>query len=37
MPKPATTWPSLAALATRVKARPSWTALYAAEELTEWA
>lgn len=37
MPKPATTWPSLAALASRIKARPSWTALYAAEELTEWA
>ena len=37
MPKPATTWPSLATLAARIKARPSWTALYAAEELTEWA
>jgi glutathione S-transferase len=37
MPKPATTWPSLAALAARIKARPSWKALYAAEELTEWA
>ena len=37
MPKPATAWPALAALATRVKARPSWTRLYDIEELTEWA
>ena len=37
MPKPATAWPHLAALARRVKARPSWTRMYDAEGLTEWA
>jgi glutathione S-transferase len=37
MPRPATTWPALAALAARVKARPSWKKLYAIEGLTEWA
>lgn len=37
MPKPATAWPHLAALAARIKARPSWARLYAAEGLTEWA
>jgi glutathione S-transferase len=37
MPKPATSWPALAALAARVKARPSWARLYAIEGLTEWA
>jgi len=37
MPKPATEWPHLAALAQRLKARPSFTALYAREGLTEWA
>jgi len=37
MPRPATTWPALADLASRVKARPSWKTLYAAEGLTEWA
>ncbi|MEO8460603.1 MAG: glutathione S-transferase family protein [Dokdonella sp.] len=37
MPKPATEWPALAALASRVKARPSWKQLYATEGLSEWA
>ena len=37
MPRPALDWPHLAALAGRVRARPSWRALYAAEGLTEWA
>jgi glutathione S-transferase len=37
MPRPATEWPHLAALAARVKARPSWQRLYEVEELTEWA
>ena len=37
MPKPATQWPHLAALAQRVKARPSWKRLYEIERLTEWA
>lgn len=37
MPKPATQWPQLAALAQRMKARPSFKTLYAAEGLTEWA
>lgn len=37
MPKPATEWPQLAALAARMKARPSFAQLYAAEGLTEWA
>jgi glutathione S-transferase len=37
MPKPATEWPQLAALAGRMKARPSFQALYAREGLTEWA
>lgn len=37
MPKPATEWPHLAALATKLKARPSFAALYAREGLTEWA
>ena len=37
MPKPATAWPALAALVARLKARPSWGALYASEGLTEWA
>ncbi|MDQ2702804.1 MAG: glutathione S-transferase family protein [Pseudomonadota bacterium] len=36
MPRPATDWPHLAALATRMKARPSFAALYAAEGLEEW-
>lgn len=37
MPKPATHWAACRALAERVKARPSWKRLYAAEGLTEWA
>ena len=37
MPKPATEWPQLAALAGRMKARPSFKVLYAREGLTEWA
>ena len=37
MPKPAMEWPHLAALAARLKARPSFTTLYAREGLTEWA
>lgn len=37
MPKPATDWPHLAALAQQMKARPSFAELYAREGLTEWA
>ena len=37
MPKPATEWPQLAALAQRMKARPSFTEMYRREDLTEWA
>ena len=37
MPRPATQWPQLAALAGRVKARPAWRRLYEVEGLTEWA
>ena len=37
MPKPATEWPHLAALAARLKARPSFKTLYEREGLTEWA
>jgi len=37
MPKPATEWPHLAALAERMKARPSFRELYQREGLTEWA
>ena len=37
MPRSATQWPHLAALALRMKARPSFTTLYAREALTEWA
>lgn len=33
---PATEWPQLAALAARMKARPSFRTLYAREGLTEW-
>ena len=36
MPKPATEWPHLAALAQRMKTRPSFKTLYAREGLTEW-
>ena len=37
MPKPATDWPHLAALARELKARPSFKLLYEREGLTEWA
>jgi glutathione S-transferase len=37
MPRPATGWPHLGALAARIKARPSWKRLYEIEGLTEWA
>ena len=37
MPRPATHWPQLAALAARLKARPSWRQLCEAEGLVEWA
>lgn len=37
MPKPATDWPHLAALAESMKARPSFARLYAEEGLEEWA
>jgi glutathione S-transferase len=36
MPRPATTWPALARLADRVRARPSWRRLYEVEGLREW-
>jgi Glutathione S-transferase len=37
MPRQATTWPQLAALATQLKARPSWPRVCEAEGLVEWA
>jgi glutathione S-transferase len=37
MPRPATDWPHLAALAKTMKARPSFARLYAEEGLEEWA
>ena len=37
MPKPGHEWPHLAALAQRMKARPSFKTLYEREGLTEWA
>ncbi|MHB1272869.1 MAG: glutathione S-transferase family protein [Rhodanobacter sp.] len=37
MPRPAFSWPHVAELATRLKARPSWKQLCGAEGLTEWA
>jgi glutathione S-transferase len=37
MPRPGDSWPHLGALAARMKARPSFTALYEREGLTEWA
>jgi len=37
MPRPATEWPQLAALAARLKARPSWKQVCDAEGLVEWA
>ncbi|HSX62002.1 MAG TPA: glutathione S-transferase [Tahibacter sp.] len=36
MPRPATEWPALKALADRIRARPSWQRLYEVEGLTEW-
>jgi glutathione S-transferase len=36
MPRPATQWPALSALAARVKARPAWKKLCAIEGLTDW-
>lgn len=36
MPRPATDWPHLAALAARLKARPSFALLYEREGLEEW-
>ncbi|MDQ3228179.1 MAG: glutathione S-transferase family protein [Pseudomonadota bacterium] len=36
MPRPATGWPHLNALAQRLKARPSFAKLYGRESLTEW-
>ena len=36
MPKPALTFPHLRALADRVRARPSWDAMYEQQGLTEW-
>ncbi|HEY0506028.1 MAG TPA: glutathione S-transferase family protein [Lysobacter sp.] len=37
MPRPGHDWPHLAALAQRLKARPSFRTLYESEGLTEWA
>lgn len=37
MPRPATEWPQLEALAQRMKARPSFRVLYEREGLSEWA
>ena len=37
LPKPALDWPHLRALADRMRARPSFRAVYAAEGLDEWA
>ncbi|MEO7071929.1 MAG: glutathione S-transferase family protein [Rhodanobacter sp.] len=37
MPRPATDWPHLVALATRLKDRPSWKKVCDAEGLVEWA
>ena len=37
MPKQAIEWPHLAALAARLKTRPSFATLYQREGLTEWA
>jgi glutathione S-transferase len=37
MPKPATAWKALNQYAVRMKSRPSWRQLYAAEGLSEWA
>ena len=37
MPRPATDWPQLGALAQRMKARPSFRVLYEREGLSDWA
>lgn len=37
MPRPATNWPHMDSLATRLKARPSWKQLCEIEGLIEWA
>jgi len=37
MPKPATAWPHVAALAARLKTRPSWQRMCTEEGLVEWA
>lgn len=37
MPKPATEWPAIRDYVGRMKARPSFAALYQREQLTEWA
>lgn len=37
MPRPATTWPHLNALALRITARPSWTRMCEIEGLHDWA
>jgi glutathione S-transferase len=37
LPRPATSWRALGLYADRLRARPSWKKLYAAEGLTEWA
>jgi glutathione S-transferase len=37
MPKPATSWPALAALASHIRTRPGFRKLYEIEGLTEWA
>lgn len=37
MPRPATAWPHVAALATRLKTRPSWQRMCEEEGLMEWA
>ncbi len=37
MPRPATQWPHLSTLATTMRARPSFRALYEREGLSEWA
>jgi glutathione S-transferase len=36
MPRPATEWPQLVALAAGLKARPSFAVLYEREGLTDW-
>jgi glutathione S-transferase len=37
LPRPGTSWPALKQYADRLRSRPSWKKLYAAEGLTEWA